>query len=570
MTTDMASIADSEVVRLLQEGIAAAERGDKPAARDLLSQVVEVDPQIEEAWLWLSEVVSEPQERQICLENVLVINPANAHALKGLEQISQGTGGIPRFAPEAAEPSQAEHTAPLASDPSAYGDAIPTPPWPSGNEAALASNAAGPTPLPAWMQTDQAEASETGAHEAGNLRFGPADHQSNTWAAIGSEAIPEQPEQNDVLFGVPEWLSMVPSSADSSIHAEAQPQNGDGMTEIWANGSMPNADAERYNSQVQPGGHLPDEGNPDFRFEPFTFDDNSHLRTGSNAQVVGAEGAELPDWVRKHLNPPVESAPQEYAPAQDVQPAPGMFGDNFFNNANSYHDEAQGVNNNGSVYPDMPVNSPDLGPMGPYASAQLPSPDELPGEHSTGNPAQPWYLNSSNNSIASPTASSTGLPSYLEPPSDNSYDNGAHSAPREIVNIECPHCHEQVPDTSLACPQCRFNFFVNCPHCHELVDASDARTGQLDPCPHCGNPVDRMVLGVAVSPQERAAAEKQMLHQKDQEINYPSMEQAHVGALSGRSALSWLIDAVLLVAIAFIIWALTQFPTWYHLTGLYK
>ncbi len=564
MATDMTSIADGEVVRLLQDGVAAAQRGDKAAARDLLSQVVELDPQIEEAWMWLSGVVSEPHEQQICLENVLVINPTNARALKGLEQINQGTGGIPRFAPEAVEPQQAEHTAPLAPDPSVYGDAIPAPPWPSADEAAIAPNGAGPAPLPAWMQMDQTEASE-----AGNLGFGPTDHQSNIWSATGSAVIPEQPEQSDVLFGVPEWLPMVPSAVDGGLPAGAQPQNGDGMAEIWANDSVPDADAERYNGavEVQPGGHLPDEGKADFRFEPFAFDDNSHLSAGSKAQVVGTEGAELPDWVRKHLSPSMENAPQEYAPAQEMQPASSIFGDNFFNDANSRHDEAQDVNNNGSVYPDMPVGGTGLGP---YASVQLPSPDELPGEHSASNPAQPWYLNSSNNSIASPPASATGLPSYLVPPSDNSYDNGAQSAPREIVNIECPHCHEQVPDTSLACPQCRFNFFVNCPHCHELVDASDARTGQLEPCPHCGNPVDRMVLGIAVSPQERAAAEKQMLHQKGQEINYPSMDQAHVGAVSGRSALSWFIDGVLLVAIAFIIWALTQFPTWYHLTGLYK
>lgn len=43
------------------------------------------------AWIWLSYVVDSPEDRQICLENVLLINPTNAYARWGLAQLRQLT-----------------------------------------------------------------------------------------------------------------------------------------------------------------------------------------------------------------------------------------------------------------------------------------------------------------------------------------------------------------------------------------------------------------------------------------------------------------------------------------------
>lgn len=69
----MATPTDS----LLQEGIAAARAGEAGRARDLLARVVQADECNVQAWYWLSRVVLDPGEREICLENVLVLDPAH-------------------------------------------------------------------------------------------------------------------------------------------------------------------------------------------------------------------------------------------------------------------------------------------------------------------------------------------------------------------------------------------------------------------------------------------------------------------------------------------------------------
>jgi tetratricopeptide (TPR) repeat protein len=80
---------DKELEQLLREGIAAAKAGHKDQARQLLLRVIALDQEVEAAWLWLSEVVDDPHERQICLENVLALNPSNAAAQSGLRWLEE-------------------------------------------------------------------------------------------------------------------------------------------------------------------------------------------------------------------------------------------------------------------------------------------------------------------------------------------------------------------------------------------------------------------------------------------------------------------------------------------------
>lgn len=61
----------------LQDGIAAAQAGRADRARALLLRVIEVDEHNVQAWYWLSRVVESPQEREICLENVLTLDPSH-------------------------------------------------------------------------------------------------------------------------------------------------------------------------------------------------------------------------------------------------------------------------------------------------------------------------------------------------------------------------------------------------------------------------------------------------------------------------------------------------------------
>src|SRR4051812_37278506 len=82
---------------LLEQAISAILTGRRDEARVLLAQVVEADDRNEQAWLWLSGVVEEPEEVRTCLENVLHLNPDNVKAQQGLAWLNQ------RYGPPAAE-----------------------------------------------------------------------------------------------------------------------------------------------------------------------------------------------------------------------------------------------------------------------------------------------------------------------------------------------------------------------------------------------------------------------------------------------------------------------------------
>jgi tetratricopeptide (TPR) repeat protein len=62
---------------LLRQGIEAARAGRRAEARDFFIQVVDLDPQNQAAWLWLTGYVDDLEDKIIACENVLTINPAN-------------------------------------------------------------------------------------------------------------------------------------------------------------------------------------------------------------------------------------------------------------------------------------------------------------------------------------------------------------------------------------------------------------------------------------------------------------------------------------------------------------
>ncbi len=72
---------------LLRQSIVAAQAGNRAEARRLLTQVVAQNPYSEHAWLWLSSMVETDRQREVCLENVLAINPRNAYAMAGLRKL---------------------------------------------------------------------------------------------------------------------------------------------------------------------------------------------------------------------------------------------------------------------------------------------------------------------------------------------------------------------------------------------------------------------------------------------------------------------------------------------------
>jgi tetratricopeptide (TPR) repeat protein len=72
---------------VLETAIQAARGGRKVEARNLLINLVEVDPQNEIAWMWLAGLVDSLEDRIIACENVLTINPANEKARAYLEKL---------------------------------------------------------------------------------------------------------------------------------------------------------------------------------------------------------------------------------------------------------------------------------------------------------------------------------------------------------------------------------------------------------------------------------------------------------------------------------------------------
>ena len=84
-------IRDSGVRDLLHQGVASVQSGNMGAAFHYLTWVLRTDSSYEiqaKAWLWLSQVYDEPQDKRFCLEQVLAINPQHGVAKRGLAMIN--------------------------------------------------------------------------------------------------------------------------------------------------------------------------------------------------------------------------------------------------------------------------------------------------------------------------------------------------------------------------------------------------------------------------------------------------------------------------------------------------
>ena len=74
----------------LDDAINAIKDGEKEEGRQILEQILETDETNEEVWLWLSTVVESDDDREICLENVLALNPEHEVAQKSLNAVRDG------------------------------------------------------------------------------------------------------------------------------------------------------------------------------------------------------------------------------------------------------------------------------------------------------------------------------------------------------------------------------------------------------------------------------------------------------------------------------------------------
>lgn len=105
MTSDLLN-APKEFLRLFKAGKEAARSGQNAKAHDFFRQAIEIDPYHEQVWLWLASVVETDEDRRVCFENVLELNPAQAVARLQLHKLEQNalTAGLDAGAGTAARP----------------------------------------------------------------------------------------------------------------------------------------------------------------------------------------------------------------------------------------------------------------------------------------------------------------------------------------------------------------------------------------------------------------------------------------------------------------------------------
>lgn len=72
------------VDELLQAGKRAYTEGKTRQAHDLWREAATEDPYDERVWLALFRVLETPEDKRVCLENILAINPLNAKARRQL------------------------------------------------------------------------------------------------------------------------------------------------------------------------------------------------------------------------------------------------------------------------------------------------------------------------------------------------------------------------------------------------------------------------------------------------------------------------------------------------------
>ncbi|MFT3891028.1 MAG: hypothetical protein QM730_05290 [Anaerolineales bacterium] len=72
----------------LNQAIAFIKAGNKPAALPILKEIIQADPQNENAWLWLYSCVDDVKQKRYCLQKALQINPNNIHAREALGKLT--------------------------------------------------------------------------------------------------------------------------------------------------------------------------------------------------------------------------------------------------------------------------------------------------------------------------------------------------------------------------------------------------------------------------------------------------------------------------------------------------
>lgn len=84
---DLGQSDNEHFADLMQAGRTAFAAGKKDVAHDLWKEAALVSPQNEQVWQVLLDVVENDEDRLVCLQNILQINPLNVQARRQLNKL---------------------------------------------------------------------------------------------------------------------------------------------------------------------------------------------------------------------------------------------------------------------------------------------------------------------------------------------------------------------------------------------------------------------------------------------------------------------------------------------------
>lgn len=86
---------------LFQAGRSAFAMGNEQQAHDFWKEAARLNPFNEQVWLALLDVIDTDEDRRVCLQNILQINPMNVQARRALNQIVARTASAAQLEADA-------------------------------------------------------------------------------------------------------------------------------------------------------------------------------------------------------------------------------------------------------------------------------------------------------------------------------------------------------------------------------------------------------------------------------------------------------------------------------------
>lgn len=168
----------SDVETLVSQAKQHIQANNKAKARELLEKAISLDERHENAWILMSTVVESLEDKQICLENVLAINPNNQRAQQGLASVNANLG------PDAAAPPANDAFAGTGFDSNPFGGAASSgaDPWGAEPTSSADSNPFGG----AAGSSDPWGTGASATPAADNNPFGGSAGSSDPWGTSAS------------------------------------------------------------------------------------------------------------------------------------------------------------------------------------------------------------------------------------------------------------------------------------------------------------------------------------------------------------------------------------------------